>query len=74
MSYDTATRINSIHSIEEDIKVQRHEEADTLIPLHVQGIHVHSTDTDVIVLLIDLLSNNYLGILTVLHGHRYEIP
>jgi len=52
-----------------------HEEADTLIPLHVllslqqytfREIHVWSPDTDVLVLLMDLASRDHLGAFTQL--------
>ena len=52
------------------MKSHNHEEADTLIPLHVllclregtyRRIHVWSPDTDVAILLLDLASNYYLG-------------
>ena len=67
------TKINSPHSLTEDLKEHGHEEADTLIPLHVldsirdntfKEVHVRCSDTDVFVLLMDLASNNHLGPLT----------
>ena len=62
--------INSPHPIQEDFKNHDHEEADTLIPLHVldsihdntfKEIHVRSLVTDVLILLIDVASNDQLG-------------
>ena len=75
VSYDNLTMVNSPYTIEQDLKIYGHEEADTLIPLHViyclrentfRVIHVRSPDTDVFILLIDLISNNHLGTLTEL--------
>ena len=52
-----------------------HEDADTMIPLHVvdiaresklRTIDVWSPDTDVLVFLIDLAANGHLGVLTTI--------
>ena len=73
--YNTLANINSPHTIKEDFKVHGHEEADTLIPLHVldslhdkkfKEIHVWSPDTDVFIFLIDRASNDRLAPLTQL--------
>ena len=58
------------------MREHRHEEADTLIPLHVihsirnsafnKEIYVRCSDTNVFVLLVDLASNGYLGFSTKL--------
>ncbi len=70
--YDTVAKtINPWSSVES----HSHEEADTLIPLHVmlslqectwREVHVWSPDTDVLVLLMDLVSCEHLGALTQL--------
>ena len=70
--YDTVAKsINPRRPTEE----HSHEEADTLIPLHVllsiqectfREVHVWSPDSDVLVLLIDLVSHNHLGAMTQL--------
>ena len=66
IAYNTLVEANSPHTVEEDFKVHGHEEADTLIPLHVldslckntfREIHVRSPDTDVFILLMDLASS-----------------
>ena len=53
-----------------DLKTHSHEEADTLIPLHVRDIcdcgtmkyvDVHCADTDILLLLIDLVANEQHG-------------
>ena len=75
VAYKTLVQVNSPHAVQEDFKVHGHEEADTLIPLHVldsirdntfREIHVRSPDTDVFILLMDLDSNGRLGTLTQL--------
>ena len=75
LSYHTFTRVNYPHTIPDSFLVHCHEEADTLILLHVidslsdntfREVHVRSPDTDVFILLMDLTANGYLGILTVL--------
>ena len=75
VSYSNLTKVKPPYTIEEDLKIHGHEEADTLIPLHVldclrestfRDIHVRSPDTDVFILLMDLVSNNRLGTLSEL--------
>ena len=75
VSFLNCTKVNSPHSISEDMKEHGHEEADTLIPLHVidcirdnafKETYVRCSDTDVFVLLMDLASNGHLGALTKL--------
>ena len=70
--YDTVAKpVNPPRPIE----THSHEEADTLIPLHVilsieectyREVDVWSPDTDVLVLLMDLVSRGHLGALTKL--------
>ena len=75
VSYLSCTKVNAPHSINEVLKEHGHEEADTLIPLHVidclrdntfKEVHVRCSDTDVFVLLMDLASNGHLGAITKL--------
>ena len=75
VSFLNCTKVNTPHSLPVDMEEHEHEEADTLIPLHVldtirdntfKEIHVRSLDTDVFVLLMDVASNNRLGPLTKL--------
>ncbi len=64
--YDTSARCNKADIIESDLARHSHEEANTLIPLHVidaaahgggsREIDVVSPDTDVLVLLMDMYS------------------
>ena len=63
----------------DDFTSHGHEEADTQIPLHVlncikdsanQHIVVESLDTDVLILLMDLVACGHLGTLTSLEFHR----
>ena len=86
VSYQQCTRVNNPHSIDENLEVHGHEEADTLIPLHVidsvrlnkcRDIQVRCSDTDVFIMLIDLAASNYLGAMTKLTmltgtGARYR--
>ena len=78
VSYDTSIRINAPHRLEEDFLTHDHEEADSQIPLHVlhcikdcafRHIVVASPDTDVLVLLIDLVAHGRLETLTSLEFH-----
>lgn len=72
----TSAKSNEPFEVSEDISVHEHEEADTLIPLHVldtlkegseRHIDVWSPDTDVLLLLMDLVGNDRLGASTKLH-------
>ena len=66
--YGTSTYANSPGLFRPNIRNHQHEEADTLIPMHVmdasktdrdiRDIDVYSPDTDIFVLLIDLVTNN----------------
>lgn len=78
VSYDTNIRINTPHRPEEDFLTQEHEEDDSQITFHVlhfikdcvyKHIVVSSPDTDVLVLLIDLVAHGRLGSLTTLKFH-----
>ena len=73
VSYHQCTKVNFPHTIDDQFKKHSHEDADTLIPLHVinsleestaKEVHVRCSDTDVFILLMDLASNNHLGALT----------
>ena len=61
VSYSNLTKVNAPYTIEEDLKIHGHKEADTF-----RDIHVRSPDTDVFILLMDLVSNNRLGTLSEL--------
>lgn len=66
--YGTLTYCNKLNIVDPNIREHSHEEADTLIPMHVldasrtdgnnQVIDVYSPDTDVFIYLMDLLSTN----------------
>lgn len=82
----TTVRANEPHTVTEAMSTHNHEEADTMIPLHVldsirystiRDIDVWSPDTDVLILLIDLVAHGRLGSLTKLKfltgkGNRYR--
>ena len=62
----TTVQINQPHSLAESMSTHNHEEADTTIPLHVidpigdstlKDIDVWSPDTDVLILLMDLVED-----------------
>jgi len=69
------------------MKTHNHEEADTIIPLHVIDTHscsrlntidVWCPDTDVLILLMDLVANGHLGTSTRLRfltgkGKKYRV-
>lgn len=71
----TTVQVNYPHSLTDVMSTHNHEEADTLIPLHVlhaigtstvRNIDVWSPDTDVLILLLDLVANGRLGTFTKL--------
>ena len=71
-TYDTVTKTVNPRRL---IETHSHEEADTLIPIHVilsieectyREVDVWSPDTDILVLLMDLVSRGHLGALTKL--------
>ena len=79
VSYDTTISINQPHVLPDNFSSHTHEEADTQIPLHVlnsiqectlRHIVVESLDTDVLVLLIDLVAHGHLGALEPGVPHR----
>ena len=66
----TKVQINQPHSLAELMTTRNHEEADTMIPLHVidtigdsslRGIDVWSPDSDVLVVLMDRVAHGRLG-------------
>ena len=71
--FKTETFSNKSNAFDESIRIHSHEEADTLIPLHVldavkqtpedqaPAIHVYSPDTDVFILLIDLYARHHIS-------------
>lgn len=70
----TEACVNSGFHLPNEIRVHDHEEADTLIPLHVidslrdttlKEVTVYSPDTDVLILLIDLVASDKVGPETV---------
>ena len=78
VAYENKIRINSPHVLPASFRSHDHEEADTQIPLHVlhsisdstyKHIDVESLDTDVCILLMDLVSRSHLGALTSLILH-----
>ena len=85
VSYSSKVCTNQPHSMEDYFTSHGHEEADTQIPLHIirvlrestyKHIDVFSPDTDVLVLLVDLVSRGHVGALTniILHAGKYKIP
>lgn len=69
--YNNIAKVNIPHTIPNEVREHNHEEADTLIPLHVIDafkdytwceVCVWSPDTDVFVLLIDVAANGHLGV------------
>ena len=67
---------SNILEVSEHLKTHSHEEADTPIPLHILDIYdsgtmkyvdVHCADTDILLLLIDLVANEQ-------HGRMNKIP
>ncbi len=75
VSYCNKIKSNRDDLLPEDMVSHAHEEADTMIPLHVldivrasslRAIDVWSPDTDVLILLIDLAANGHLGVHTKL--------
>ena len=71
----STVQINQPHSLAESMSTRNHEEAYTMIPLHVinvigdsslRGIDVWSPDTDVLILLMDLAAHGRLGAFTKL--------
>ena len=73
--FGTTININKPHQLDPGFKSHRHEEADTQILLHVlqcisvsayKHIDVYSLDTDVLILLMDLVSRGHLEALTSL--------
>lgn len=70
VSFSDQVRSNRQNLLPEDMTTHNHEEADTMIPLHVldvlretkqKDIDVWSPDTDVLILLIDLVACGHLG-------------
>ena len=81
VTYGEKICINRPHSLKEEFQSHSHEEADTQIPLHIvdalsessyKHIDIYSTDTDVLVLLIDLVSSEIVGPLTnvIMHAGK----
>ena len=73
--YSNQARAALPHFVSDTMKYHEHEEADTLIPLHVldsiaecttRDIHVWSSDTDALLLLMDIASRHHLGAMTKL--------
>ena len=69
--YKNIAKVNIPRTIPNEVQEHNHEEADTLIPLHVIyafkdytwcEVCVLSPDTDVFVLLIDVAANGHLGV------------
>ena len=72
----TTDQINQPHSLAESMSTHNHEEADTMIPLHaivaigdstLRDIDVWSPDTDVLIVLMDLVAHGRLGAFTKLN-------
>ena len=70
VSFSDQVQSNHQNLLPEDMATHNHEEADTMIPLHVpdvlretklKDIDVWSPDTDVLILLIDLVAHGHLG-------------
>ena len=69
----TTVQINQPHSLAESMSTRNHDEADTMVPLHVidaigdstvRGINMWLPDTDVLILLVDLVDHERLGAFT----------
>ena len=78
VSYDSKIEIHKPHTLDQGFTSHGHEEADTQIPMHIlnslsdstyKHIDVYSPDTDVLVLLMDLVSHGHVGPLTNLLLH-----
>ena len=76
VSYDTHTKETCLDLVDENLKQHSHEEADTQIPLHVldiiyrnkaKSVDVWSPDTDVLILLMDLVASRS----QLLHNYIY---
>ena len=72
----TTVQINQPHSLAESMSTHNHEEADTMIPLHVidaigdstlKDIDLWSPGTDELILLMDLVTHGRLGAFTKLN-------
>ena len=82
----TTDQINQPHSLAKSMTTHNHEEADTMIPLHVidaigdstlRDIDVWSPDIGELMLLVDLVSHGRLGAFTKLNfltgkGDKYR--
>ena len=71
--HSTTVLVNEPHKNPDDMSDHSHEEADTMIPLHVidalkhktvRVIDIYSPDTDVLLLLMDLVANEHVGAFT----------
>ena len=85
VTYHGKICINNPHSLSTNFTTHGHEEADTQIPLHVihslrdsthKHFDIYSIDTDVLVLLMDLVSRDNLGPSTnvILHAGKSKTP
>ena len=85
VSYHGHMYINEPHTLEPDFTPHAHPETDTQIPLHVlhaikenyhKHIDIYSVDTDVNILLIDLVSRDLVGPTTnvILHAGKARAP
>ncbi len=72
----TTVEANTPHTVDKSMESHSHEEADSMIPLHVldtvkdttvKDLYVSSADTDVLILLMDLVAYGRLGALTDIH-------
>ena len=70
VTYHCKICVNEPHTLDINFRIHGHEEADTQIPLHVlhslkdstyKHFDIYSVDTDVLVLLMDLVSYDNLG-------------
>ena len=85
VTYHGKICINQPHSLSDNFRSHDHEEADTQIPLHIinslgdstyKHFDIYSVDTDVLVLLMDLVSRDNLGPSTniILHAGKSTRP
>ena len=74
VTYSSKVCINESYSLDDKFQSHGHEEAGTQIPLHVLCVLCDSTD--VLILLIDLVSRGNIGALTniILHTGKYNSP
>ena len=85
VTYHCKICVNEPHTLDINLRIHGHEEADIQITLHVlhslkdstyRHFDIYSVDTDVLVLLMDLVSRDNLGQSTniILHAGKVKKP